>query len=138
MAAVVPGTFIRIAGTDPPNPPPVKIAVRNRMADRKSMYSVKGRNTAIAIGTDRPGRTPKTSPIIRPIGTTSHAKGFEASSDSASLRAARSIMYHSTRVGTGIESISSSAQTGNRPAAREKARMTRQSRAPCSTIETAT
>jgi hypothetical protein len=35
-AEEVPGIFIRIAGTDPPKPAPVKIDVKKIIAERKS------------------------------------------------------------------------------------------------------
>jgi hypothetical protein len=43
--------FIKMAGIEAPYPPPVKIAVKKRMEDKKSNENVNGNTIAIAIET---------------------------------------------------------------------------------------
>lgn len=54
------------------------------------MYSVAGRNTAMAIEIDRPGIAPKTRPMTMPGGTTSQAMMSPPRSCSAPVNAERS------------------------------------------------
>src|SRR5690606_36392087 len=88
----VPGIFIRIAVTPPPNMPPVKMEVRNSIAVRKSKASVAGRKMAMAMEVCRPGMQPKTSPIRRPTGTTSHGCQEELRRSRAPATAEKSII----------------------------------------------
>tara|TARA_B110000977_G_scaffold200865_1_gene292948 strand:- start:5269 stop:5565 length:297 start_codon:yes stop_codon:yes gene_type:complete len=64
--ADVPGIFIKIAGIAHPKPPPVKIAVRNKIAGTKSIYRVIGRKIAMPIDIESPGTAPNTRPRRRP------------------------------------------------------------------------
>ena len=83
---------MRIAGIAHPNPPPVNIAVKNRIAGKNSMCRVRGRNIAIPIDIDKPGIVPNISPINIPGGTTAQASVSSDNKAMASWNAGPSII----------------------------------------------